>query len=140
MTTPEQASEPASGPASQDSGGRWTFLTNHARVLLELARKPDARLREVAVHAGITERAAQGIVADLVAGGYLTKARVGRRNQYTINPGVTSATRRRRVISWATCSTSSPTTPRFPRVMPPSGWTRRLPRDVLPNCGDRWSD
>lgn len=87
MTTPEQASEPASGPASQDSGGRWTFLTNHARVLLELARKPDARLREVAVHAGITERAAQGIVADLVAGGYLTKARVGRRNQYTINPG-----------------------------------------------------
>jgi predicted transcriptional regulator len=69
-----------------DSNGRWTFLTNHARVLLELARKPDARLRDVAVHAGITERATQGIVADLVAGGYLSKVRLGRRNQYTINP------------------------------------------------------
>ncbi|WP_405730825.1 transcriptional regulator [Streptomyces sp. NBC_01537] len=83
MTTPDP--DPEQDPAPE-ANGRWTFLTNHARVLLELARQPDARLRDVAVHAGITERAAQGIVADLVAGGYLTKVRVGRRNRYTINP------------------------------------------------------
>lgn len=82
MTTPDPPTDAPEAPPN----GRWTFLTNHARVLLELARRPDARMRDVAVKAGITERAAQGIVADLVAGGYLTKVRVGRRNQYTINP------------------------------------------------------
>jgi hypothetical protein len=82
MTTPD----PPDPDSKAASNGSWTFLTNHARVLLELARKPDARLRDVATHAGITERAAQGIVADLVAGGYLSKARIGRRNKYTINP------------------------------------------------------
>jgi predicted transcriptional regulator of viral defense system len=66
--------------------GRWTFLTNHARVLLEIARDPQVRLREVAEAAGITERAAQAIVADLEAAGYLTRIRVGRRNRYTIDP------------------------------------------------------
>ncbi|MBO4205408.1 helix-turn-helix transcriptional regulator [Micromonospora echinofusca] len=63
----------------------WTFLTNHAHVLLALARDPQARLRDVADLVGITERAAQGIVADLESGGYLTRERVGRRNRYTIN-------------------------------------------------------
>jgi DNA-binding MarR family transcriptional regulator len=74
--------------AMQESGSksRWTFLTNHARVLLAIARDPDARLREVAATAGITERAAQTIVADLEAAGYLTRTRVGRRNRYTIHP------------------------------------------------------
>ena len=64
----------------------WTFLTNHAHVLLAIAREPTARLRDVADAVGITERAAQAIVADLEAGGYLQRERVGRRNQYTVNP------------------------------------------------------
>ncbi|GAA2565131.1 MarR family transcriptional regulator [Winogradskya consettensis] len=64
----------------------WTFLTNHAHVLLAIARDPDARLREVAETVGITERAAQAIVADLEQAGYLEHTRVGRRNRYTVNP------------------------------------------------------
>ena len=64
----------------------WTFLTNHAQVLLAIARNPDVRLRDLAGHVGITERAAQRIVADLVDAGYVKRLRVGRRNNYTINP------------------------------------------------------
>ncbi|MGC5015717.1 helix-turn-helix transcriptional regulator [Streptosporangium sp. DT93] len=64
----------------------WTFLTNHAHVLLAIAREPTARLRDVADAVGITERAAQAIVADLEAAGYLRRERVGRRNEYTVNP------------------------------------------------------
>jgi DNA-binding IclR family transcriptional regulator len=67
---------------------QWTFLTNHARVLLHIARDPEVRLRDVAAHIGITERAVQIIVADLEAAGYLTRTRVGRRNHYTIDPTV----------------------------------------------------
>lgn len=63
----------------------WTFLTNHAQVLLCLAATPDIRLRDVAAHVGITERAAQRIVAELVAAGYVTTTRVGRRNHYTVD-------------------------------------------------------
>jgi DNA-binding MarR family transcriptional regulator len=73
-------------PDAGRSTGRWTFLTNHARVLLEIARDPHVRLRDAAAAAGITERAAQAIVADLAAAGYLTRRRVGRRNHYTIDP------------------------------------------------------
>lgn len=65
---------------------RWTFLTNHARILLMLANDPRMRLRDVAAGADITERAAQTIVSDLEAAGYLTRTRVGRRNHYTIDP------------------------------------------------------
>lgn len=65
--------------------GRWTFLTSHARVLLEIAKDPEVRLRDVAATARITERAAQAIVSDLEAAGYLTRTRVGRRNRYTVN-------------------------------------------------------
>ncbi|WP_405114171.1 helix-turn-helix transcriptional regulator [Micromonospora sp. NBC_01405] len=64
----------------------WTFLTNHAHVLLAIARNPTARLRDVADEVGVTERAAQAIVADLEVGGYLRRTRVGRRNEYTVNP------------------------------------------------------
>nr|WP_320068121.1 helix-turn-helix domain-containing protein [Micromonospora sp. RTGN7] len=64
----------------------WTFLTNHSHVLLAIARNPTARLRDVADEVGVTERAAQAIVADLEAGGYLRRTRVGRRNEYTVNP------------------------------------------------------
>ena len=64
----------------------WTFLTNHAHVLLCLAEEPDIRGRDIAARVGITERAAQAIVADLVAEGYVTRAREGRRNRYEIDP------------------------------------------------------
>jgi len=66
--------------------GRWTFLTNHAHVLLCLASDPEARLRDVAQRVGITERAAQRIVAELEEGGYLERHRHGRRNSYRIHP------------------------------------------------------
>jgi len=64
----------------------WTFLTNHAHVLLCIAQDPDARLRDVAARVGITERAAQRIVGDLEDAGYLERRRVGRRNRYEIYP------------------------------------------------------
>ncbi|WP_336207427.1 helix-turn-helix transcriptional regulator [Nonomuraea sp. LPB2021202275-12-8] len=70
----------------RSASSRWTFLTNHARVLLELVRDPRQRLRDVAAVVGITERATQGIVADLEAAGYLTHVRVGRRNHYSLGP------------------------------------------------------
>ena len=66
----------------------WTFLTNHAHVLLCVSRDPAARLRDVADVVGITERAAQRIVAELEEAGYLTRTRDGRRNRYEIHPDV----------------------------------------------------
>lgn len=74
------------GAGSSAERPEWTFLTNHAHVLLALARDPQCRLRDVATVVGITERAVQGIVADLEAGGYLTRIRVGRRNVYRLHP------------------------------------------------------
>jgi hypothetical protein len=71
-----------------DNGGprsNWTFLTNHTHVLLCITRDPTIRLRDVATMVGITERAAQSIVADLVGEGYLTRSRVGRRNVYDVH-------------------------------------------------------
>lgn len=64
----------------------WTFLTNHAHVLLCVARDPGIRHRDVAARVGITERAAQRIVADLVDAGYLERTREGRRNRYQLHP------------------------------------------------------
>lgn len=66
-------------------GTGWTFLSNHGHVMVCLARDPDVRLREIAEEVGITERAVQGIVADLVAAGYVDKERLGRRNHYEVN-------------------------------------------------------
>jgi predicted transcriptional regulator len=63
----------------------WTFLTNHAQVLLCLADTPDIRLRDVAERVGITERATQRILAELIDGGYVKAERVGRRNRYTVD-------------------------------------------------------
>ncbi|MED7926055.1 helix-turn-helix domain-containing protein [Nonomuraea sp. LP-02] len=71
--------------ASQERPSTWTFLTHHARVLLEIARDPEARLRDIAATIGITERAVQGIVSDLHDAGYLSRERVGRRNHYSLN-------------------------------------------------------
>ncbi|WP_018830965.1 helix-turn-helix transcriptional regulator [Salinispora tropica] len=77
---------PTAQPRTADGARGWTFLTNHAHVLLAIAREPTTRLRDVATAVGITERAAQAIVADLEAAGYLQRERVGRRNAYTVNP------------------------------------------------------
>ncbi|MCF6737003.1 winged helix-turn-helix domain-containing protein [Blastococcus sp. KM273129] len=62
----------------------WTFLSNHGHVLVALAINPDARMRDIAAHVGITERAVQMIVRDLEEGGYVIRERVGRRNRYTV--------------------------------------------------------
>jgi predicted transcriptional regulator len=63
----------------------WTFVTNHSQVLRTIASNPDLRLRDIAEHVGITERAARRIVHDLEDGGYLTHTRVGRRNHYDVH-------------------------------------------------------
>lgn len=65
----------------------WTFLTNHARVLVTIARDPAVRLRDVAAVCGLTERTVQTIVTDLETDGYLRRVRDGRRNRYDISPG-----------------------------------------------------
>jgi predicted ArsR family transcriptional regulator len=70
---------------SRDGTTHWTFLTNHAQVLLCIANDPEIRLRDVAETVGITERAAQRIVVDLVESGFLERQRHGRRNRYLIN-------------------------------------------------------
>ena len=63
----------------------WTFLTNHARVLLCIAHDSGIRLRDIGDDVGITERAAHRIITELLAAGYITRTRNGRRNHYTIN-------------------------------------------------------
>jgi predicted transcriptional regulator len=71
--------------SSNDGHKTWTFLTNHAQVLLCLAEEPDIRLRDVAQRVGITERATQRILAELIDGGYVKTERIGRRNRYTVD-------------------------------------------------------
>jgi predicted transcriptional regulator len=66
------------------SAESWSFLTNHARVLLRIAQDPGARLRDIAGNLGITERSAYGIVTDLTSAGYVVKHKDGRRNRYQI--------------------------------------------------------
>jgi DNA-binding IscR family transcriptional regulator len=63
---------------------RWSFLTNHGRVLLCIAHDPGVRLRDIAARVGITERSAYGIVTDLSEAGYVIKQKDGRRNRYQI--------------------------------------------------------
>jgi uncharacterized membrane protein len=63
----------------------WTFVTNHTQVLLAIASNPDIRTRDIADAVGITERAAQRIVADLAEAGYVETTRIGRRNHYAVN-------------------------------------------------------
>jgi DNA-binding Lrp family transcriptional regulator len=65
--------------------GQWTFLTNYGHVLLCIASDPGVRLRDIAARVGITERAAQRIVTDLVDSGYISRTRVGRRNVYEVH-------------------------------------------------------
>lgn len=70
---------------SEETRRTWRFLSNHTQVLLCLHRDPSARFRDIAERVGITERAAQRIVADLVESGYVESERVGRRNRYRVN-------------------------------------------------------
>ncbi|MGH3073379.1 MAG: helix-turn-helix transcriptional regulator [Gaiellales bacterium] len=69
-------------PAS--SRANWTFLTNHAAVLVCIDRNPGTRIDDVASEVGISRRAAQMIVSDLAEAGYIERTRVGRRNQYRV--------------------------------------------------------
>jgi DNA-binding IclR family transcriptional regulator len=78
----------------------WSFLTNHARVLLCIAHDPGVRLRDIAARVGITERTAYGTVTDLIRAGYVVKEKDGRRNRYQIQahlPLPESASRERTI-------------------------------------------
>ena len=68
----------------EDGTPGWSFLTNHAQVLLCISHDPGIRLREIGEAVGITERAAHRIVTELAAAGYISRRRNGRRNHYTI--------------------------------------------------------
>ncbi|NRA68132.1 MAG: MarR family transcriptional regulator [Pseudobacteriovorax sp.] len=67
------------------NGHHWTFLTNHTHVLICLARYPDMLLKDVAHEVGITERAVQRIVAELVEAGFISRSKHGRCNHYELN-------------------------------------------------------
>ena len=69
---------------SREGTPGWSFLTNHAQVLLCISHDPGIRLREIAAAVGITERAAHRIVVELAAAGYISRRRNGRRNHYMI--------------------------------------------------------
>lgn len=79
MPTEPRRREPATGT--------WTFLSNHGHVLLCIAAEPDQTLAAIAARVGITSRAVQLILSDLITGGYVERVRTGRRNHYSINPG-----------------------------------------------------
>jgi predicted transcriptional regulator len=74
--------------STSDERKSWRFLSNHTQVLLCIQRDPDVRFRDIAERVGITERAAQRIVADLVDSGYVESKRIGRRNHYRVNTDV----------------------------------------------------
>jgi predicted ArsR family transcriptional regulator len=71
--------------SSPENSKPWRFVTNHTQVLLCVARDDDVRLRDVAEKVGITERAAQRIVADLVEAGFVERKKIGRRNHYSVD-------------------------------------------------------
>jgi DNA-binding transcriptional ArsR family regulator len=84
MTRPPAARAGARAVAAPGAR-QWTFLSNHGHVLVCLAQNPDARLRDVALAVGITERAVQKILADLAAAGVVERRREGRRNRYRLH-------------------------------------------------------
>ncbi|MCX2951505.1 helix-turn-helix transcriptional regulator [Lentzea sp. NEAU-D7] len=89
-TTPAESDPATSGTADQRTGpqapgGSWTFLSNHAHVLLCLSADPHQTLPVIAEQVGITSRAVQLILTDLIQGGYVERTKVGRRNHYRIN-------------------------------------------------------
>lgn len=85
MTRKRNGLQLASDRTASSKEVAWTFLTNHAHVLLLLANHPEMRLREVALEVGITERAVQRIVVDLENEKYLKHEKIGRRNHYSVN-------------------------------------------------------
>ena len=72
------------GEPAKPTSGTWTFLTNHAHVLIVLSKNPSTVLREVALRVGITERAVQRIIADLERDGFIEREKVGRQNYYRL--------------------------------------------------------
>ena len=85
--TEKQSGEELSSRTTKTEAGvlhRWTFLTNHAHVLIALNGNPDMILRNVAVQVGITERAVQRIIQELEVEGYIRREKVGRKNQYEV--------------------------------------------------------
>lgn len=76
---------PAAWPARPPGAPGWTFLTNHAHVLILLSQDPSLVLREVALRIGITERAVQRIIADLERDGFIEREKIGRKNHYRIS-------------------------------------------------------
>ena len=72
-------------PLPPSNAAPWTFLTNHAHVLICIANDPEVRLRDVAQAVGVTERAVQRIVAEMEEAGYLARERDGRRNRYEVH-------------------------------------------------------
>ena len=74
----------AQARAASKAEPRWTFLTNHAHVLIVLSKNPSTVLREVALRVGITERAVQRIIADLERDGFIEREKVGRQNSYRL--------------------------------------------------------
>ena len=96
----------------------WGFLTNHALVLLCIARDPGVRLRDIAASVGITERSAFGIVSDLAAAGYIVKEKGGRRNRYRVEADLPCRSRPAGVSPSATCWPSS--AERTPNALAPS--------------------
>jgi DNA-binding transcriptional ArsR family regulator len=82
--TKGRTAKPRPAPGPERPAHRWTFLSNHAHVLICLARDPDLRLREVANLIGITERAVQNILSDLEHEGLVKRSREGRRNTYEL--------------------------------------------------------
>ena len=64
----------------------WAFLTNHGHVLIYLVKNPKATTREIAIEAGVTERAIQKVIHDLEAEGYIVRHKEGRSNNYTLHP------------------------------------------------------
>jgi len=75
-----------SGPVEGEGKRRWTFLTNHGHALVCIAQDPGIRIQDIADDVGLTLRAVQSIVSDLVDAGYVTRTRVGRRNRYEVHP------------------------------------------------------
>jgi hypothetical protein len=85
----DSLSEIRTAPRAGDQVPRWTFFTNHFLVLACVTEYPDMRVRDIAAHVGITERATQAILSDLAHDGYLERIRVGRRNRYKVRRSAT---------------------------------------------------
>jgi DNA-binding transcriptional ArsR family regulator len=79
---------PVKRAASPEKLRTWTFVTNHAQVLLAVAKEPELRVQHIARSVGITERSAYRILSDLVEAGYLSRRRVGRHNHYQLDPAL----------------------------------------------------